>query len=41
MLFDFEGEPEFDLLYGTAALGVGENTEAIIIFERLVQLSTR
>jgi len=36
MLFDFEGEPEFDLLYGTAALGVGESTESILIFERLV-----
>lgn len=37
MLFDYEGEPEFDLLYGTAASEVGENKEALFIFERLAQ----
>jgi len=37
MLFDFEGEPEFDLLYGTAAIEVGQNQEAAFIFERLTQ----
>lgn len=37
MLFDYEGEPEFDLLYGTAAVEMGENKEALFIFERLVE----
>ncbi len=37
MLFDYEGEPEFDLLYGTAASEVGETKEAIFIFERLAE----
>lgn len=37
MLFDFEGEREFDLLYGTAANEVGESKEAVFIFERLVE----
>lgn len=35
MLFDYEGNPEFDLLYGTAANETGHSDEAVFIFERL------
>ncbi len=37
MLFDYEGDPEFDLLYGTSAVELGHNQEAIFTFERLLE----
>ncbi len=37
MLFDYEGDPEFDLLYGTAANETGHSDEAVFVFERLVE----
>jgi len=40
MLFDYEGEPDFDLLYGTSAIEIGENKEAVFIFERLTESDT-
>ncbi|HWK54876.1 MAG TPA: porin family protein [Hyphomicrobiales bacterium] len=37
LLNDWEGEPEFDFLYGTAALESGHANEAVFAFERLVR----
>jgi tetratricopeptide (TPR) repeat protein len=37
LLLEWEGEPQFDFLYGTAALESGHANEAIFAFERLVQ----
>jgi tetratricopeptide (TPR) repeat protein len=37
LLIEWEGEPRFDFLYGTAALESGHANEAIFAFERLVQ----
>ncbi len=37
-LFDLEGEPEFDFLYGLAALESGRPTEAVFAFERIAYL---
>ena len=34
-LFDLEGDPEFDFLYGLAALESGRPDEAVFAFERI------
>lgn len=38
MLDEYEGDPEFDFLYGMAALETGNPDEAVFAFERLVFL---
>lgn len=37
-LFDLEGEPEFDFLYGLAALESGRPDEAVFAFERIAYI---